>query len=237
VALGRLRAQLAMTSQYSQDLFVLDLLGGLRGGFFLDAGASDGVTVSNTLLLENAFGWSGICVEPNDAFFAELVKNRNCYCVHCCLYDRDGDVEFVEGAGTLGGILDEYHPDHLEYATRSYALREHEPGRPATVSKQARTLRSVLREARAPAVLDYWSLDTEGSELAILRSFPFDEFTFRVLTVEHNWLPMREEIHAFLEPRGYRRIAELVIDDCYVHESLMPQPAWRSAVWGASRRR
>src|SRR5690349_12765331 len=99
-----------MASQYGQDLLVLELLGGMRGGFFLDSGAADGVSSSNTLLLEQSYGWKGICVEPNSTLFTQLVRNRRCTCVNCCLYDREGTVEFLEAATMLGGILAEYHP-------------------------------------------------------------------------------------------------------------------------------
>ena len=52
-----------------------------------------------------------------------------------------------------------------------------------TAKKIARTLRSVLRECEAPPIIDYWSLDTEGSELTLLKSFPFDDYSFRVVTL------------------------------------------------------
>ena len=100
--------------------------------------------------------------------------------------------------------------------------------------KQARTIRSVLRQAGAPAVIDYWSLDTEGSELAILRSFPFDEYRFRVLTVEHNDAPVREDIRQYLAERGYTCVRALGIDDAYVWNGDLPSHAWRSAMLGAS---
>jgi FkbM family methyltransferase len=224
-----------MSSQYGQDLFVLDVLGGMRDGFFLDSGAADGVLSSNTYLLESSYGWKGICVEPNATFFAELVRNRHCYCVNCCLYDREGNVDFLEKAHTLGGILDEYHPSHLKFAKAAFHVPEDANGKPTTVHKAARSVGSVLRECAAPAVIDYWSLDTEGSELAILKSFPFDEYSFRVLTVEHNWLPVREQIREFLESHGYQRVRELQIDDCYVKGGNIPTPPWRSNAW--SRRR
>src|SRR6185503_21072130 len=96
-------------SMFGQDRFVIDALNGMRNGFFLDSGASDGVKGSNTVVLESEFGWQGICVEPNPTFFESLRQNRRCHCISCCLYDRNGEVEFVE-ADVLGGILDEYHP-------------------------------------------------------------------------------------------------------------------------------
>jgi FkbM family methyltransferase len=222
-----------MPSQFGQDLLVLELLNGKRGGYFIDSGASDGVSVSNTLLLERAFDWRGICIEPNDAFYAKLVQNRRCCCVNCCLSDRPGQVAFVEGAGTLGGILDDYEPGLLRHAMATYGLERDADGRPTTVPKEARTVRSVLAECGAPPVIDYWSLDTEGSELRILKSFPFDEFLVQVLTVEHNRFPIREEIRIFLVGLGYRRAAALEIDDCYVHESVR-SGSWRSRVWGRS---
>ena len=222
-------------SQYGQDLFVLEALGGQRGGYFLDFGASNGVRFSNTLLLERSFGWRGICIEPNDSFFEELKKNRNCQCLNVCVYDRDGDVEFVENAAVLGGILHEYDPTHLEYAKANFDLRCDPTGRPTTVRKVARTLRSVLKACEAPSVIDYWSLDTEGSELRILKSFPFGQYSFRVITVEHNWLPSRARIHDFLERRGYRLEKTLGCDDCYVRIQdlgnpgrCLSLPAWRS---------
>jgi hypothetical protein len=207
-----------MTSQFGQDLFVLKVLGNLRGGFFLDSGAADGLNGSNTELFERALGWKGICVEPNEALFASLVRNRCCYRVNCCLYDHDGYVEFVEQGGELGGILDEYHPAYLQHTRATFGLPADTRGRPATVRKPALTVRSVLRECEAPAVIDYWSLDTEGSELKILKTFPFNEYSVRVITVEHNWFPVRGQILEFLESRGYRRIAELAVDDCYIQD-------------------
>jgi hypothetical protein len=226
-----------MPSQFGQDYLVLDILGGMRNGFFLDSGASDGIEASNTLLLESAFGWKGICVEPNESFFGDLIRNRECYCVNCCLYDREGSVDFLERAGTLGGIVDEYDPVLVRYAQEAFHIPRTPGGGLPTVQRRALTVGSILRGCGAPKILDYWSLDTEGSELTILKSFPFNEFTFRVLTVEHNRLPVREQIRAFLEEHGYYRFAELEIDDCYLkYDSGVRQPpSWRSRAW--SRRR
>jgi FkbM family methyltransferase len=210
-------------SAQGQDQFVVDLLGGQRGGYFLDSGASDGVEGNNTLRLETEYGWRGICVEPNPAFFAELVTRRTAHCVSCCLYDREGEVDFVE-ASTLGGILDEYHPDLLRYARDVFDV-------PDTVRRPARTIASILREAGAPRVIDYWSLDTEGSELAILKSFPFADYRVRIITVEHNHFPVRDEIHELLTGLGYHRVCELAIDDAYVHGDDLVPSGWRSRAW------
>lgn len=193
---------------------MLQILGGRRGGYFLDSGANDGVRASNTLLLEKRYDWTGICVEPNPEFFANLVRNRSCHCVNACIYTHDGEVDFHE-VSTLGGIVEDYDPEVR-------ARLERRSGRPLPIVRRAaRTIESVLKEAGAPPVIDYWSLDTEGSELALIESFPFHAYSFRVLTVEHNWRePVREAIRRALSARGFARLTSIVIDDCYVNTRL-----------------
>ena len=220
-------------SAHGQDAFVIQLLRGMRGGYFLDTGAFDGVTGSNTLTLERDYGWSGLCVEPNDREYARLVRNRRCATAHCCIYTHDGEADFIE-AGMLGGVARDYHPDLLALARQVYDLPEEESGAIATRIKPTKTPATLLREAGAPATIDYWSLDTEGSELAILQAFPFDVYAVRVLTVEHNHFPVRADIHAFLASRGFDRIASLHVDDCYVRGVEAPS-AWNSWALRAMR--
>lgn len=229
-------------SYQGQDLFVLEVLGGQVGGFFLDSGASNGRKGSNTWILESQYRWHGICVEPNAQTFSQLKANRSCICLDCCLYDRDGTVDFLEAAGVYGGILGEYDDRHLQFTRRVLGERWSEGMEAPTVDKPARTIRSVLRAAGAPRTIDYWSLDTEGSELTLLKSFPFDEFRFRVLTVEHNNGPLRRPIRRFLEDRGYVWARDMGIDDGYVlADATRPASAdsaggaWRSAAWRGRR--
>jgi len=221
-----------MHSQFGQDEFVVDVLRGMRNGYFIESGAFDGIQGSNTLWLEKSFGWNGICIEPNDAEFLRLKKNRNCHCVNACLYDRETHIEFLENGRSGGGILSEYHPAQLEYVRSAYKVALNSSGIPITTTKATRTIGSILKEYEAPPIIDYWSLDTEGSEFSILRSFPFEQYAIRLLTIEHCWLPNRERIQTFLEKRGYLRINTLVIDDCYASSSHLSVPAWRSNVWG-----
>jgi hypothetical protein len=54
--------------------------------YFVDVGANDGVSLSQTLALERDLGWRGVCVEASDPHFAALVLSRpTCRCAHACL--------------------------------------------------------------------------------------------------------------------------------------------------------
>ena len=80
------------------------LLGGLRDGFFVEAGAYDGQTLSNSLFFELKRAWTGLLVEPNPVLFERLrTKNRRAWLFGQCLApgNRPEVVEF-EAAGLIG---------------------------------------------------------------------------------------------------------------------------------------
>ena len=91
------------SSQIGQDLWVIDTLNFKKNGYFLDLGALDGKTHSNSLMLEKKYGWNGICIEANPEVFPMLSSNRNCMCVNSLL-DNEND------------MLKEFHcADELSY--------------------------------------------------------------------------------------------------------------------------
>ena len=52
-------------SQFDIDLYLIDIFKDVKNGFFIEAGAHDGVNQSNTYLIEKVLGWNGLLVEPN----------------------------------------------------------------------------------------------------------------------------------------------------------------------------
>lgn len=198
-------------SQLGQDRWVLETLGQKRGGFFVEVGATDGVLLSNTYLLEKGFGWSGICVEPHPGFFRQLKANRECIASDACIAGESGrEVEFIL-ADEFGGIAD--FADADSHSGKRNAFR----ALGKTLRMTTTSLHDLLVAHGAPHDIDYLSLDTEGSEFEILRRFPFDRWRIRCLTVEHNYTDARESIRKLLEPLGYRR-KEAQWDDWYVLE-------------------
>lgn len=205
---GREGLESRSTSQIGQDLWVLERTGYKRGGFFVEFGATDGVRLSNSYLLETEFGWSGICAEPNPDYFAELKRNRACTVSPDCILGESGrEVEFIL-ADEFGGVADFAGADL--HSPRREAYRR--DGR--TIRVTSISLDAFLEKHGAPRRIDYLSIDTEGSELDILTPFPFDKWDIRLITVEHNKSADREPIRALLERHGYRG-TEAQFEDWY----------------------
>ena len=82
------------------------------------------------------------------------------------------------------------------------------------------SLNDLLERYKAPYDIDYLSIDTEGTELEILRTFDFNKYSFSVITVEHNFSSDRDGQYDLLSKNGYRRILENVsyVDDWYLRD-------------------
>jgi FkbM family methyltransferase len=190
---------------------VLERTGHKRNGFFVEFGATDGVRLSNTWLLETEFGWRGICAEPNPKMFAQLKRNRRCTVSDACVGARSGDlVDFVL-AEEYGGMVRDMNSDM--HAAKREAYLADSAYRTAFVTT---SLHDLLTRLGAPREIDYLSIDTEGSELEILSAFPFDRWQIRLLTVEHNFSGSRERIRELLAGHGYRW-SECSHDDFFEH--------------------
>ncbi len=195
-------------SQLGQDLWVLEKTGYKRNGYFVEFGATDGVLLSNTWLLETEFGWKGICAEPNPKFFAKLKTNRQCTVSEQCISGKTGKrVEFVF-ADAYGGSQEYANEDMHGEKRAAYRAAGH------VVNLSTISLNDFLEQHDAPHEIDYLSIDTEGSEFEILQAFPFDKWRIRLLTIEHNYTARRADIRALMELHGYRCI-EQQWDDWY----------------------
>ena len=203
-------------SQLLQDLFVLSRLEFKEDGFFVEFGATNGVDLSNTYLLEKSFGWKGILAEPAICWHEDLRKNRTCHIETNCVWKASNcRLAFNQTTGPEFSTLDDYSENDLHKVAR-------ENGKKYEV--ETISLNDLLHKFNAPRHIDYLSIDTEGSEYEILSNFDFSKYSFEVITCEHNYTPMREKIHSLLEGHGYRRIfVEMSsFDDWYVRRQYPP---------------
>jgi FkbM family methyltransferase len=197
-------------SQLGQDVLALSVNGVHDKGFFVEFGATDGLSLSNTFLLEEKFGWHGILCEPAKVWHSDLKRNRSCSIdTRCVSSHSDLHLDFSEA------------PD-AKYSTIS-AFRDqdsHVESREEASVYQVRTvsLRDLLLTHNAPAKVNFLSIDTEGSEYLILEDFDFTEYKFDLICVEHNHTSNQASIYQLLTANGYKRIySELSQwDDWYV---------------------
>lgn len=201
-------------SQLGQDIAVLKYYNNKTDGFFIEIGASDGIEISNTYLLEKDYNWKGICVEPIPYRFEALVTNRpNSHCTNQAVYgvsNLDLIFDICVGGDGLSGIS-----KHIDcYKQKVDASKEQ-------IIVKTISFNDLLEKYNAPSFIEYLSLDTEGSEFEILKSFDFNKYTIGLIDIEHNFVePRRTQIRNLLTSNGYEFIRENHVDDCYKHKSL-----------------
>lgn len=201
-------------SQLRQDLWVLSQLDFKDRGYFVEIGAGDvkNYNFSNTEILEKHFGWTGVIVEPIPLHINHLEKNRNCDIETQPICSETGKiVDFmVHPGGSLSGIADYLEESILNSCVKNLSL--------PTLS-----LVDLLKKYNSPKVIDYLSIDTEGSEYEILKTMDFTKYKFRTITVEHNKGLRKTEIFRLLTKNEYTLLQTdwPYFEDWYIHNSVL----------------
>lgn len=201
-----------------QDEWVIAKTQGKRGGYFVEIGAHDGIRHSNTLTLERDFGWSGSLVEANPELHRRLVRNRSMMrCVRAAVGEcNEGRVRFLLG-DSYGGLSRHMPNDWLQ---------EHELRKTPDLWVSTLCLRDVLlHECNAPRHIDYLSIDVEGAEYSILKSF-FEyqaqterRYTIDLITVEFRYDKMLLEKFEELMWPTHRLDEVRAFDACFVRQN------------------
>jgi len=190
----------------------------MTGGTFIDIGAHDGIKLSNTYFFEAVRGWRGICIEPNPAAFAELATNRTCATLNCCISGRPGTVPFLQISGyseMLSGIIYNYDPEHrarIEQEIGQFG------GSSEVIPIPASTLNDIAAESGL-AEIAYLSIDTEGSELAILDATDFRALFVHAVTVEYNFDHVKARMISLMHERGFDMAQTLGHDLLFINRA------------------
>jgi FkbM family methyltransferase len=180
-------------SEYCQDLWVLAMTNSKKNGYFVEFGASNGIDASNTWLLENKFQWQGILAEPSKSNFEILGRNRNCKLDPRAVWDKSNEL-------LLFCERDENYLSSVKSEANSGSVREE-------YSVSSVSLNDLLDEHSAPKIIDYVSIDVEGSELRILESFfKINKYEVKLFTVEHNWRDDKKQIIDLMRLNNYENV-------------------------------
>jgi FkbM family methyltransferase len=187
-------------SQLQQDLVALWLKKKIFGtedqGYFVEFGATNGIQLSNTFMLEKFYGWDGLLCEPSINYYHHLQKNRNVTTDNRCVFSTSGEVlEFVDfdigEHSSISGFSRNGEFCNSDKEKERYQV-------------ESVTLEDLLTTHNAPTLIHFLSIDTEGSEYEILKDFEFHkwEIVFICVELSHN----SELIVEILISNGYLRI-------------------------------
>ena len=220
-------------SQYGQDEFLdIILFNKKQNGFFIEIGAHDGISFSNTFFFEKSRTWKGVCIEPNPSVFEKLVRNRKSSNLNVCIGDSNTTVKFTQIVGyseMLSGITNKYDGHHLERIKNE-------------VYTNGGEIRSIdvpmLRLESLPQIkqksVDFISIDTEGSEFDIVKSIDFEKIHVKVLVIENNYKD--GELANFLKSKNFILVASLRTDEVYIYkDDFVFRVRYSLFVWNARR--
>lgn len=176
------------------------------GGFFIEAGANDGVKQSNTLYFEKYRRWRGLLIEPVPELAAQCRKNRpRCIVENTALvpFDYPGDrieMRYCDLMSQVKGAMKSTREEleHIERGCRVQNIQNRE------IQASARPLSAILDQHNITNI-DLLSLDVEGFELQALQGLDLDRHKPLFLLIEARF---REEIDSYLAPY-YKPLAEL----------------------------
>lgn len=209
-------------AQFGEDRILWQVFGGRANGFFIEVGAYDGITLSNTFFLEQ-MGWHGLLIEPIEALCLQAGKiRRRSKAIHaaCSKRNSSGTTTFTiaQNVPVLSFLTAD--DEHVERCKREGANL-------VQVEVPLTTLDDILLETRKQPdwptpwqanegwKIDLVSIDTEGNELDVLDGFDLDRYKPRILLIEND-RPTGEGIEPYLANRGYHKFHRQKINDFYV---------------------
>lgn len=163
-------------SQHGEQRYILEYFRG-QSGTFLDIGANDGKTFSNTHALA-LNGWNGVCVEPTPAAFENLSKTyaarEDIMCFERAVTNADGRVKMQVASDTLVSSLDVQAPE--TWKPYGFTWTEIEVGAMSFATLLSKSIYKTF---------DFINIDAEGHDMSILRQMDLDALGCKCLCIEH----------------------------------------------------
>lgn len=186
---------------------------GLRHGYFIEAGATNGLNGSGTFVLESELGWSGLCIEAIPKQFEQIMRFRNCSADNRALWHTSGErLEFTIFPNRTGH-------SGLSAANKNIARADFQEETKELVIASTVTLSDVLRDHNAAPIIDYFCLDIEGSEFPVLSAFDFQgEYLIRSFSIEGH------ACDELMKQNGYRQVknpfTDVDFETYWLHSSV-----------------
>jgi len=206
-------------SQFGEEQIIekyMEPMGENYIGSCLDIGASNGININNTKYFEDK-GWYCLCVEPNPRYFKELEVNRK-NAINYAIADTIGQLKFT--VVSLGNDCEDAGSSlkvDLRLLDRFMEYNWHIQTTPIFVS--AITLDFCLENFYKSDKIDFISIDTEGTELDVLKGFDIEKWKPRLFVIENNFDD--NDIEIYLNMYGYKRDMRIEVNDYYIPKDLV----------------
>lgn len=192
-------------------------------GCCIEVGAADGIKGSNTKFFEDQ-GWEVLCIEPNYLFKESLKARKNVLFYAVSDKNTEGYLKvFKVGDKSIMSSISSLNPDDRLVEDHSHIIKD-----TFKIKVPVRTLPAILETL--PIVLkkesiifegqlffDFISIDTEGTELDVLKGWDFDKYKVHLFVVENNYDD--SIIVDFMKSKNYVRDQRYKINDFYVREN------------------
>lgn len=188
------------TSQLSEDRHLMLFFQNYCNGVYVELGALDGLTYSNTYVFHKALNWKGILVELSPKNYEKLKQNRpnEIELLNAAVCSQKSVVHFIE-ANAVGGVW-EFTAEKFREAWWG----KHTKIQDATPI-QCLPLSQIFSKFSNNFFADILSLDVEGSELDVLNSIDFKAAAFGVILVESDSMNISKNVAVrnLLSKKGY----------------------------------
>ena len=160
-----------------------------RNGYFVELGANDGISQSNTKYFELFKGWRGVLVEPYRLNYLKCKKNRksstqtfHAACVPISYTEKTVQLLYSNLMTITASEKNEIR-NQLDHANEGIQFLDKDE-KVHAFTAPARTLQSILDEANSPELIDLLSLDVEGFEMEVLEGLDHEKYRFQYICIE-----------------------------------------------------
>ncbi|MDD3083400.1 MAG: FkbM family methyltransferase [Candidatus ainarchaeum sp.] len=184
-------------SQHREDIVIDKLLGNKKNGFYVDIGANNPTGFNNTKRFYEK-GWSGINIEPNVRGYKLFLK------------ERKRDINLNIGIGEKEDTITFYEmePDMLSTFSKKEAIENQKNGYKLVKERKVKILplKNVLEKYAKGKEIDFFSIDTEGFDLEVLKSNDWKKFKPKIICVEIMQNNRGKKIESFLKKIGFEKV-------------------------------
>lgn len=172
-------------AQNGEDILAWEYFGRKSSGYFVEVGANDPTRLSQSWFFEQR-GWTGLLIEPLPSRCQALREQRpNSRVIQAAAGAHDGETVLNIATSDAWSHIGEAKDVPIDMR----------------IPVKIRTLNAILQEANAPPI-DILSIDTEGSELDVLRGLDMRKNRPALLLVEDHMDTL--DVYFFLKRTGYK---------------------------------